>query len=582
MITNRIIKGILDDFSKQYQLQGDESKLFEFLVNYIVISGFEFSRQIDVDLLRDLDVDSEGGTFGIDSIQIFVNDNIIFSPSDLDIYIKSNTLKVDLVFVQSKTSAKFDSGDMLKTIAAVKRFLKNDRNYPDTANDNLKNAHEMYKKLFNFKYSQHLDSSSPHVHIFYVTTAENIHEDTSSLCVQQADELREAFQDLKGFTVKPLGASYIIDMYKEAVNVVSATFNFKNKLELDEITGVSSSFIGYISGIDFLNLLKDPQGGIRKWIFYDNVRDFQGLNNNVNTEICNTIRDAPSRDKFMLFNNGVTIVAKSLKSLGSNNYTIKDYQIVNGCQTSNVVFENKKHAADINVPIKLIITENENIVYSIVRANNRQTPVSDEQFSILDIFHRRLQDTYLSYSKDMPIKIFYERRSGEARQNSNISGYRVISLHSVIRCITATAFQSAYIVYNNNPVNILRNRKDRIFQKGQIHEIYYVGNYLLELLLSMHRDGVIPCNIKNKYYIIMIAFIIICNTTESVNMTSIDTRKNFQRIIERLRTEDMSDTMKNAAKFFAKILSSYPRGKDDVLRDRAFNKKIISELQKIE
>ncbi|WP_446719262.1 AIPR family protein, partial [Herbaspirillum sp. C7C2] len=39
---------------------------------------------------------------------------------------------------------------------------------------------------------------------------------------------------------------------------------------------------------------------------------------------------------FCVLNNRVTIVATSLTPAG-NHFTLRDYQIVNGCQTSNVL-----------------------------------------------------------------------------------------------------------------------------------------------------------------------------------------------------------------------------------------------------
>ncbi len=66
-------------------------------------------------------------------------------------------------------------------------------------------------------------------------------------------------------------------------------------------------------------------------LFYDNVRDFQG-DNPVNKEIDDTLK-SDERDLFVLLNNGITIVAESLSKTGDI-FTIEDYQIVNGCQTS--------------------------------------------------------------------------------------------------------------------------------------------------------------------------------------------------------------------------------------------------------
>lgn len=580
MIANKIVAGILDDFRQRFSVAEGESKDFEFLVNYLVLSNFDCNKQVDIDLLRSIDADSEGGTFGIDSVQVIVNDNIVLSPSDIAMYSKSNNLKVDLVFVQSKASPRTNMGDVLKTITAARDFLTKSEERYDKYPKSLKMACDIYREVFKFENARHLDPGSPHVYIYFVTTAETIGEDLLRLSQEQEKDIREHVPDIKGATIKILGSNYIIDMYKEVENVVTAHFNFKNKIELDEIDGVSAAYIGYLNGEELLKLISDFQGDIRRWIFYDNVRDFQGTSNAVNVEIERSIRTAEERDRFLLYNNGVTIVAKSLKPLGSNNFLIKDFQVANGCQTSNVIYNNKGQARHINVPVKMIITSTDEIISAIVKANNRQTPVSQEQFITLSTFHRRLQDVYASYSKDMPVKLFYERRSGESKSNESIKGHNIVTLHSIIRCVISTVFKEAYIVYNNNPANILRNRMDKLFNDEHAFEAYYVGNYLLCLFGRLISSRAISCSMSNKYYIIMLVFAILSRTTDEVPISGGSSRKVFSSIIEKLKTEDMASVFAVAIRFLDKVKSKYQKSqRHDFLRDKQFNRTVLEELK---
>lgn len=578
MIENQIVKGILQDFCKTYAIDYKETKSFEYLVNFIILSEFNYTKQIDADLLGCLDVDTNNANFGLDSIQIYINDNIVYSPDDVTTYMKSGIIHVNIVFIQSKTSAKIDVGDVLKTIKAVKMFLGNDNNYIHN-NTNIENAYNIYKKLFEFEFSQHFDDSSPTAFIFFVTEANSINENNKKLGEDELDDIGVLFPDIKKFYFRLYGSNDIINMYKEAVNAVSTQFSFKNKLELDSIGGVKASYLGYISGKDLIKLLKDPRDAMRKWIFYDNVRDFQGFDNSVNKEIGLTIRNQEKSDKFILYNNGITIIARSIKALGANNYTIKDYQIVNGCQTCNVVFKYKDKADNINIPLKLIITEDAEITDSIVKANNRQTPVPDEQFLALDRFHKHLQDLYLSYSRNMPVKIFYERRSGEARSNENLSGYKIVSLHSIVRCITACAYQSAYIVYNNNPANILKNRSDKLFKRDHIGEIYFISNYILELFKIYCTSPNTKCDKFIKYYIIMIVFIILYKSTH-IDFFSRESQRKAVNIIKNLRKNDISDIMEDAIALYNSVIKKYGSKNDHkTLRSSLFNKSVIDEVK---
>ncbi len=115
-------------------------------------------------------------------------------------------------------------------------------------------------------------------------------------------------------------------------------------------------------------------------------------------------------DKFILLNNGITIVTRHFKPLGSNEYEMTDFQIVNGCQTSNEIYSQKEEAKDILIPIKIIHTTDSELIAMIVRASNRQTMVPDEAFITMEAYHKRLQDIFETYSKEMTLKLFYERR----------------------------------------------------------------------------------------------------------------------------------------------------------------------------
>lgn len=67
--------------------------------------------------------------------------------------------------------------------------------------------------------------------------------------------------------------------------------------------------------------------------FDDNVRDSQGYST-VNQEILSTLKEHPER--FVLFNNGITIVCKKVE-LKNSEYELENPQIVNGCQTCNMI-----------------------------------------------------------------------------------------------------------------------------------------------------------------------------------------------------------------------------------------------------
>ena len=88
--------------------------------------------------------------------------------------------------------------------------------------------------------------------------------------------------------------------------------------------------------------------------FYENVRGWEGYNK-INDEMRSTLESDES-NSFVLMNNGVTILAKSLLTTGDG-IIMGDFQIVNGCQTSNVLYDNRNKITDaVRVPFRIIFT----------------------------------------------------------------------------------------------------------------------------------------------------------------------------------------------------------------------------------
>lgn len=69
---------------------------------------------------------------------------------------------------------------------------------------------------------------------------------------------------------------------------------------------MEQAFLGVMPARELMKLLADDDGQeIRKSVFEDNVRDFQGGDAPVNARIRETI-NGPHRQQFTVLNNGVT------------------------------------------------------------------------------------------------------------------------------------------------------------------------------------------------------------------------------------------------------------------------------------
>ena len=107
-------------------------------------------------------------------------------------------------------------------------------------------------------------------------------------------------------------------------------------------------------------------------------------------------------------NNGITIIARDVRTTG-NRFHIQDYQIVNGCQTSHVLYDQRADWTRCYGARRLIGTADEEVIGAIVKATNRQTEVKEEQLFALSDFQKKLEAFFLTF--DEPIRLYYERRS---------------------------------------------------------------------------------------------------------------------------------------------------------------------------
>ncbi|MBK9210751.1 MAG: AIPR family protein [Anaerolineales bacterium] len=201
---------------------------------------------------------------------------------------------------------------------------------------------------------------NPQCSLYYVTTGTWGNDQNNLAVIETAKADLVQTNLFSQISFSPMDANAIAKYYRDTKNSTSSTFTFNEKVTLPELPQISEAYYGLVPLSEFKKLLFDDKGNLLN-IFDDNVRDFQGLNNPINKTIETTlIGDIP--ELFTVLNNGVTIVANDLKASG-NKFTLIDYQIVNGCQTSNVLSQHtsKLELQDLRIPVRLIVTNNDEV-----------------------------------------------------------------------------------------------------------------------------------------------------------------------------------------------------------------------------
>lgn len=579
MALNKVLHGMLDDFKRDYMIEPlGESREFEYMVNYLLVTKFHPDAFSDKGYLDGVVVD-EKGQFGLDAIAFIVNGNLVLSKEDIFTYAKSNRLDVDILFIQTKTKENCDTGDLLKTIQATKHFLL-DFDSVTEKNENMLNAKDIYDELLKYDNYRYCTSQSPKCHIFFAT-APNEWDRTrvDNISANAKKEIITNANGIKSADIQVLGKDYIMDAYNERKNSVSVQINLKNCITLEQIKGVKEAYIGYLTGEDYLKIICDKNGDLRTRIFYENVRDYQGRGNRVNKEIRETIDNTDTRGQFVLLNNGVTIITKSVTSLGSYMYELSGFQVVNGCQTSNEIYNCREFASEIYVPVKIIYTSDSDIIGRIVKATNRQSPVPEEAFITLDKYHKELQLLFSEYSKEMPLEMFYERRSGEKDDIKDKKGsYQVVTLHGLIRAFESVYLQKPYMDHRMNPANILKSQSGSFFQEGHKQEIYYLASYLFVEFVYLQQKGIFSSHdYRLRFYIIMAVRALMAKDVNVPKLDSKEMDRENHKLIEILKGDTVEKYFTEAGEIVAEVLNRKEcssKKQNDILKSADFCEKV--------
>lgn len=487
---DRITKALVEDFLNSLELESESSSSdFEKFVNYTILSK-EYTKTFDVDTITV----ASGNDTGIDGIGIIVNGHLIEFIDEVDDLLEKNGyLEVTYIFIQSKTSSSFSASDINNFAFGVKDFFAEQPGL--VRNEDIKKFAEIsdhiLSKASNFK-------ENPTCKLYFVTTGSWSDDQNHVAVIENTKRELQQYHLFESILFFPLGANEIGKIYRQSKSSISSSFTFTNKVTLPDSPGIVEAYYGILPFQEFKKLIVDDDDKIIN-IFDDNVRDFQGENNPVNQIIGETIKGDKS-ELFSVLNNGVTIVAHSLKALG-NNFTVTDYQIVNGCQTSNVLF-NHRHLESVQklgIPLKLIITEDEDVKNQITIATNSQTAIKREQLAALSDFQRNLEHYYSSIEGED--KLHYERRSKQYSSDNSVTKTKVITIPIQIKSFSAMYLKNPHLVtsFFGSIVKKLDTDGSQIFKPEHEFVSYYTAGLAYYKLDSFFRSKNADSNIDSKY-----------------------------------------------------------------------------------
>jgi hypothetical protein len=493
---DRITESLIFELLTTLEIASEsESKDFEKLANYTVVSN-EYNKTFDIESITV----GDGNDTGIDGIAIIVNGQLIESTDEVDDMLeKNNFLEIEYIFIQSKTSSNFESAELNTFIFGVQDFFSLKPRL--VRNDEIKRFAEISNYLFT---KAHKFRENPTIKMCFVTTGKWMNDTNLLAVIESGIKSLEQSNLFEKVQFTPFGARDLASAYRKTKESISTTITFNNRITIPKINGVSQAYIGLLPFNEFLKIVANDDDILLN-VFEDNVRDFQGDTNDVNGGIALTLNNEDS-EIFSVLNNGVTIVASSISPTGDQ-FTISDYQIVNGCQTSNVLYNNRKGAniTKVSVPVKLIATTDEEVKTRITLATNNQTPIKKEQLAALTQFQRSLEQYYNSYSEDS--KIYYERRSKQFNSDNSVQKSRIITVPYQIKSFAGMFLDEPHNVtsYFGSIVKRLNEGKAPIFDNDHAFAPYYTSAFAYYKLESLFKKGSIDTSYKKvRFHILML------------------------------------------------------------------------------
>ena len=372
------LKEFLDTHSDESFKQ---SEFFEVLSIHSIENGL-MGLNIDP-----FDAHLEASEFGIDGIAIILQGDLCTNADQVAAALSvGRNHSVEFHFFQSKTSENFDYGDISKFLDAVVDFFGDGNLAKSPQINDLRDCKELIYSSSSKK--------NPNIRCFFCTTGTGEVSVPIQTLIDANTKLMEEMSFFFEIEISVHGAQSLQNGYRSATNSISATFDFPKAMTLPDHPSVDEAFIGVVSANELLKLAVScgasrEDDRVNRAVFYDNIRDFDPQSE-INQAILAEL-EGGAEESFVFKNNGVTVVAREI-SRKSDTFQLEDYQIVNGCQTTNILFLARDRINGVNVPLRLIGSKDLDFVSTIIIGTNKQNEVKDDQFWALLPFMKDLEE----------------------------------------------------------------------------------------------------------------------------------------------------------------------------------------------
>jgi len=496
---------------------------YEYFVNSI--EYYTIQKVIDSEEIKSI---STGDLRGIDGMYVILNNQFIGFPEkdDTDFYLdwkdriieiidESSKIDAKFVFVQSKSS-KIEL-DKFKGVCDAVYDVFNDEPSDLHSNKQIQSVKFLYEKICAKEHNLELDVKICAINKDIRSLESTLSENQWSLAIaKQKRDLKSIIFSTVNINLKS-GQDYL-EKLEGILAPNQRDYPIKDlKDRFIEITNEKATcFIGYLN-LDEINELITTDDGDLDDVFFDNIRYFEGFGeeDSVNSKIFKSL--SHNDNIFHLLHNGITITAHSKHFNPQNgNLEIKAFSIINGCQTSNVIYEwvkenshRSEYLKTVNIPVKIIITGNTDLRALITETANTANEVKTIQLISITDEAKVVQNMFTKEVRSGD-RLYYERLSNQYPEVGESYKIQTTDLFRSYYSTFGVAPHKLTVGYGGFERDMLK-RKDFLGTKnnGQTKQdlrSYYISsiafNYLERFLRSKY-----PYLLSLKHHFLLLLFI---------------------------------------------------------------------------
>ena len=468
------IQAALAHFAQDRGLPADGLATVERFVTHLVLHDLGFN-DYDVEQI----VAGGDDVNEIGALAMVVNGEFASTPDEIDMIVgalpEGASVRIDFVVMQITLTDRWDQGKLYSFAGGVSNFFDEEQLAPENSRlGELRAAKDFLLRT--------LAANETRLDIrlkMYVASAS---ETEPSATVRGAQEnARRMVDRLRLFdevSLELIDSQRLDELNERWRRANQCDLVMGGMTPLPPSATVARAWIGWAKATDLLKIVTMDRGGVRPNVFFENVRGYLGPDERAspaNFDMARTLR-SPERADFIFRNNGVAIIARTVEQVGDDTLSLTGYQIVNGCQTSYTLFENRAHLTDqVAVPVKIIETAERGAIRSVTAATNNQTPVGDSDFLSQSPFVRKLQNYFGGKRlRAESAALWLERRANELAVRRSETPSQVLTLVDLLETYLAAFEEKPHLVHDQGwKFALPRIDRGEMLSLGDNAEIYY-------------------------------------------------------------------------------------------------------------